>query len=218
MGFFSKLVSSFKGTPIQPTAPATVTIMPVTNDADHNHYFLTGSEMIEPYMRLHGVPEKSAKSNDARRDILRGMGLLNAVVAYNKDNWAAWWTIGKGWQALGEPDKACDAFAKSYSIQRQNPDVAREYMLECLNLGRTDEAVSAAESALNLSPNDAGLNANLALAYTIAGRLSDAQSTIAKSLQIDPQDKISQNLHRIIKEIIDGKRSQPHNMDDIQGR
>jgi tetratricopeptide (TPR) repeat protein len=218
MGFFSKMFSSVKGTSAEAPAPIMVTIMPVTNDTDHNYYFVKGCDFIKPYMRLAETPKKSTKSDEARADIIRGIDLLNAVVVYNKDNWAAWWTIGKGYQALDEADKACDAFGKSYAIQRQNPDVAREYMVECLNLGRAKEAVPVAEHAISLSPNNAGLNANLALAYTIAGQLADAQSAINKSLQIDPSDKISQNLRRIIQEIIDGKRPQPHNMRDLQRR
>ena len=193
-------------------------IEPVKNDEGHNKYFLEGSDLIKPYMQLQGVQSKSAKSNQAKADITRGIALLNAVIAYNTNNWAAWWTMGKGYQALGQSDKACDAFGKSYAIQKQNAEVAREYMLECLNLGRTKEAVSVAEYAVGLSPNDAGLYANLALAYTLAGRLADAQTAIGKSLQIDPSDKISQTLRRIIQEITDGKRPQPHTMADLKGR
>lgn len=214
MGFFSKIASVIKGSSSQ-VATVTVRIMPATNDAEHNHYFLTGSEIIKPYMQLSGASAKPAKSEAAKADILRGIGLLYAVVEYNKDNWAAWWTIGKGYQALQDADKACDAFAKSYAIHRENADVAREYMVECLNLGRKEEAISAAEYAVGLSPNNAGLIANLALAYMIAGRLADAQSVINKSLGIAPNDKISLKLKRVIQEIVDGKRSQPRTLRDV---
>jgi tetratricopeptide (TPR) repeat protein len=156
---------------------------PVANDADHNRYFKEGSGLIKPYMLLNGVPEKSTSSSKAKAEIARGIALLDAVIAYNTNNWAAWWTIGKGLQALRESEKSCDALGKAYSLQRENADVAREYAAECLNLGRATEAVSIAEHAVTLSPNNAGLYANLALAYTISGRIADAQSTISKSLQ-----------------------------------
>jgi tetratricopeptide (TPR) repeat protein len=215
MSILSTLVSIFGCSPSQ---PAEIKVEPVTNDADHDQYFKAGSGLIEPYMRLLGVPEKSTSSNKAKIDITRGIALLDAVIAYNTNNWAAWWMMGKGYQALDNHEKACDAFGKSYAIQRNNPDVAREYMNECLDLGRTTEAISAAEYAVGLSPNDAGLHANLALAYTLAGRISDTQSAINKSLGIDPNDKISLTLRQVVQEIAEGKRKQPRTMRELERR
>lgn len=189
----------------------------VTNDTEHNLYFREGCALIKPYMRLTDVPEKPTDGGKAKSDIAHGIALLNAVIAYNTKNWSAWWIIGKGYQALHESDKACAAFGKSYAIQSENPDVAREYMVECLNVGRNKEAVSVAEHAVSLSPNDAGLYANLALAYTVSGRLTDAQSAIKKSLQINPGDQITLSLQKVIQEIVDGKRPQPHTMREIEG-
>ena len=195
-----------------------ITVAPVTNDKEHDLYFQEGGDLIKPYMLLADVPSKSASSNEAKANINRGIALLNAVVAYNATNWAAWWEMGKGYQALKETDKACDAFGKSYSIQRENPDVAREYMITCLDLGRNQEAVLVADHAVRLAPNDAGLNANLALAYTLNGQLKDAQSAINKSLQIDPKDQISLTLSNVIQEVTNGRRPQPHKMGDLEGR
>jgi tetratricopeptide (TPR) repeat protein len=214
MSLFSTFAPLIGCSPSNSPAPVT----PVTNDAEHNNYFKEGSGLIKPYMLLLGVSEKSTSSNKAKADITRGIALLDAVIVYNANNWAAWWTIGKGYQALHEPEKSCDAFGKAYSLQRENPDVAREYAAECLNLGRATEAVSVAEHAVSLSPKNAGLHANLALAYTIAGRISDAQSEINRSLEIDPNDSITIALRRVIQEIVDGKRKQPRTMRELQGR
>jgi tetratricopeptide (TPR) repeat protein len=215
VGILSTIASLVGCSPSQ--QPATK-MESVTNDSVHNSYYQEGSGLITPYMRLHGVPEKSTSSNKAKADISRGIALLEAVVAYNTNNWAACWTIGKAYQALGNSDKACDAFGRAYGIQRENADVAREYMFECLNLGRTTEAISAAEYAVSLSPKDAGLHANVALAYTLAGRIADAKAAISKSLEIDPRDNISLTLRRVIQEIADGKRRQPRTMAELEGR
>ena len=155
MSIFSTIASLVGCSPAQ---TATTKIEPVINSEEHNKYFVEDSGLIKPYMQLNGVQSKPASSSQAKTEITRGIALLDAVVAYNTNNWSAWWDImGKGYQALRESDKACDAFGKSYAIQRQNADVAREYMLECLNLGRNIEAVSVAEYAVSLSPKDAGL-------------------------------------------------------------
>jgi predicted Zn-dependent protease len=91
-------------------------------------------------------------------------------------------------------------------------------MFECLELGKTNDAVDAAEHAVELNPSDAGLKANLALAYTIGGRVSEAQSEIEKSLALDPKDEVSVTLRRVIHEISQGKRRQPRTLRELEGR
>ena len=169
---FLAIIASLLG--CSPAHSAKTKIKPVANDEDHNRYFREGYDLIKPHMMMLKTPAEPS-SPTARADISQGIALLNAVITYNPTNWSAWWIMGKGYQSLDEPAKACDAFGKSYALHRDNPDVAREYMIECLNLGRTAEAMSAAGHAVTISPQDAGLYANLALAYTLAGRISDAQ-------------------------------------------
>lgn len=91
-------------------------------------------------------------------------------------------------------------------------------MFECLELGRNDEAVSAAEHAVSVSNNDAGLHANLALAYTMAARIPDARTSIRTALEKDPTDSISKSLSRVIEEIATGKRRQPRTLAEVEGR
>jgi len=213
MGLFSIISAFLSG--CSPANPSS-TVAPVSNGAQHNQYFKEASELITPYMKIHDVRRQLPDSAKARRDVDRGIALLKAVVVYNPTNWAAWWVMGKGYQAVNETEKSCHAFGKSFEIQKANPDVAREYMFACLETGRTAEAISAAEHAIDISPDDAGLHANLALAYTLAGRIKDAQSAISRSLQIDPSDQISQTLNRRIQEIAQGKRPQPSSIRDLE--
>jgi Flp pilus assembly protein TadD len=134
----------------------------------------------------------SPVNRKAQKDISRGIELLQTVVTLNNQNWSAYWVIGKGYQSLGESEKACDAFGHSFVLQKQNADVAREYMLQCLNLGRAQEGVAAAEHAVALEPNEPGLMANLALAYLIASRNDEALKKAEQSLALDPADTVTQ--------------------------
>jgi tetratricopeptide (TPR) repeat protein len=88
-------------------------------------------------------------------------------------------------------------------------------MFTCLELGRAEEGVMAAERAIALNPSDAGLYANEALAYLIAGRNADALKSVEESLRLDPKDEISQSVKRMIEEVMSGKRPQPKKMSDI---
>jgi Flp pilus assembly protein TadD len=166
-------------------------------------------------MQLHGARRRPANTDKVRRELQYGVSLLSKVVQVDPGNWSAYWIMGKAYQAFGNSESACAAFGESFAIQKENPDVAREYMFESLNLGRAAEGVRAAEHAVNLRPEDGGLLANLAMAYLIAGRNSDALDFVNKALQIAPNDRITQEVKRIIIQVRDGKRPQPTTTHDL---
>lgn len=215
MGFLSTIASLVGCSPSQPRE---IKVSPVTTEVEHNQYFDEASKLIKPFITVDGVKETPASSRNAQADIARGIALLDAVIVFDPTNWSAWFMIGKARQALGEREKAFQAFSKSYAIQPDHPGVAREYAGACLNLGKAAEAVAAAERAVKLSPSDATHYSNLALAYTIAGKIAEAKNAITKSLEIAPNDQTSLTVRRIIGEIADGKRPQPHNLRELEGR
>ena len=185
----------------------------VANDEQHNEVYQRGSQLISPYMQLLGRdPKFTTKAKD---EVERGIRDLDAVTAYNPENWAAFWIKGNGYQVLGDPRAANQEFKASFDIQKENPDVAREYASSCLELGYGPEAVRAIEHAITLSPADAGLHANLALALLIDGKNIEAKQAIDRSLQLSPDDKVSQAARRVVDEVISGQRRQPKNMADL---
>jgi len=186
--------------------------------ADHNRLWEEGLALIDPYMRLDDKPEKPTNNRHAIRDIEEGIEKLSAVVELKPANWAALWVIGKAYQALERPEDACNSFARSFEIEKENADVAREYMLSCLQLGRFENAVSVAEHAASLEPDEAGLIANVALALVLAGRTEDALKKTEESLAINPRDSITQALNKRIHEIIDGSRPQPKSIAELESR
>lgn len=188
-------------------------VMTITTE-EHDRLFKEGSALIQPYIKLRGRPglTRDKKSED---DINRGIKLLGKLTEVNPQNWSALWFIGKAYQVLGNSEKACSAFEKSFLIQKQNPDVAREYSFECLRLGRVQESVNAAEHAYNLDPKNAGLISNLALSYVMAGRNADALNLTEKAIAIAPTDKIAKNLNKLIQEIMSGVRKQPESLKDL---
>jgi hypothetical protein len=113
--------------------PATVT------PDEYTLIYDTGCDLILPYIKLENHETRSAQSNGARREVERGIQLLDFILIVNPQNWSAYWIIGKGYQALGNSEMACDALGKAFAIEKGNPDVAREYMYECLQLGRSED-------------------------------------------------------------------------------
>lgn len=177
----------------------------------HNEYYEKGTSLISPYMQLHDKPRKAPN----KRKIRQGIRYLDAVTTINHQNWAAFWIKGKAYQALHESESAYQEFKKSYEIQKENADVARELMMECLNLGKGKEGVEVAIHALNIEPNNPGLMANVGLAYLINGQLKEAEDITRKSLEIDPADKITNALLKFILEVKSGERKQPNRYSDL---
>jgi tetratricopeptide (TPR) repeat protein len=181
---------------------------------DHNRVYKAACDTIQPYLRLHGKPEKKVTSS-AGAELRHAIEMLDAVTEFAPTNWSAFWIKGKAYQALEDRKAACAAFKSAFDLQDKNPDVAREYMFECLNLGDGAEGLRAAQHALALNPSDAGLHANLALAFIIAARPKDALSAIDDALKIDPNDRISQNVRKVVLKIIDGTKPQPKKLAEL---
>ncbi|NLX26069.1 MAG: hypothetical protein GXY61_08960 [Lentisphaerae bacterium] len=202
MSLFSLLMSS--------CSPKERTITDLNPDR-HNEYYQKGCDLIQPFMVLHGneiTPPQKRKVSD-------GIMYLDAVTKINPENWAAFWIKGKGYQALNDSLSAYTEFKSSYSIQKENPDVARELMIECLNLGKADEGVQVAREALSLRPKESGLVANLALALLIQGNLDEAMFQIDKAISLDPSDEINKNVRSFILEVKSGQRKPPKTYHDL---
>ncbi len=182
---------------------------------EHDRLYQDGTDLISPYLQLVNRESRFGNSPKAHDELERGIDFLNQAISINPANWAAYWIVGKAHQVLGDSEKACEAFGKSYGLQKGNPDVAREYMFECLKLGKAAKGIAAARHAVHLKPGDAGLTANLALALLIGGKLDEAADAVTNALAISPKDNISRNLKEIITEVQSGHRPQPSKLGDL---
>ncbi|MAS94025.1 MAG: hypothetical protein CMO55_12590 [Verrucomicrobiales bacterium] len=210
MGIFSSLFGCNKDD------SAELSPVVVTNEDEHNMIYERGCKLIYPHMQL---LDRAPKVNrKVKQQVSRGIADLDAVTAYKPENWAAYWIKGKGYQVLGDAQAANAEFKASFAIQKENPDVAREYASTCLDLGQAGEAARATEHAIKLTPDDAGLYANLALALLIDGKHTEAREAVSRSLQMAPGDKISQAVLTLVDDVISGKKPQPNNMADLHKR
>ena len=71
----------------------------------------------------------------AESSLLEGIRYLDAVTQINPDNFAAFWGKGKAHQAMNQHNSAYYEFEKSFELNKDNPDVARELAPECMDLG-----------------------------------------------------------------------------------
>lgn len=126
------------------------------------------------------------------------------------------WLIGKVHQRLGNTATALSWFERALQANPTDSDVAREASLCALDIGHGEAAIAFAQRASQIEPESAGLHANLALAYLLAGRIPEAQSSIDRSLALDGSDKISQTIHSIIGHFATNGRTPPKTTSELQ--
>ena len=181
--------------------------------ADHDLLYKRGLELIDPYMQL---TDRAPVGDAARsRKLADGIVCLDRALELAPSNWAAFWVRGKAYQALEDHARARESFASAYSLQEQNPDVGRELVVECLELGRSSEAVVVASRLSNASQTDAGLRANLALALLIDGQVARAQQEVSQARKLDATDTITKALEKRIGEVAAGVRPMPKTLGDL---
>lgn len=176
-------------------------------------YYQKGLELIEPLINLQ--EGRATIDSKAKDSLAKGIKYLDAVTTINPNNFAAYWLKGKAYQALKQHESAYIEFDKSFEIEKENPDVARELMIEFVHLGKGKEAVSVALHALSFDSLDVGLMGNLALAYLIDGDTNLANKTIKNAIKADPNNEINLRLSQIINDVISGKRTRPTKYDEI---
>lgn len=167
--------------------------------------FKRGTDLLTPYLVLTDKVSADPKTKNARAQIEEGIRLLGEVTQAQPDNWAAFWFIGKGHQALRNHAAAEGAFRRAYEIKPGHTDIARELVIESVCSGKLDQGVAVAKQVVDHNPRDAGMAANLGLAYLASGQLKLARQAIERALALDPSDTISQALYKEIAAVEAGR-------------
>jgi tetratricopeptide (TPR) repeat protein len=168
--------------------------------------FKTASQIIGRHFVTAGEKPVCGK---AAEDVASAIKMLDKVLAAVPDSWNAHWFHGKGQMAIGNFELAYQSLQHAYELEKNAEVVPRELAGVCLELGKFDEAVRVSENAAVLKPDDAGVLGNLALVYLLAGRIDEAQKSIAAAIKIAKNDKINNYLSQVIHEVAEGKRPRP---------
>ena len=98
---------------------------------------------------------------------------------------------------------------RAYTIAPTEIEVGRNLVMESLALGYGKEAVEVARALEKLSPEDAGLRANRALALLIADDVDGARRDVTKALELAPGDPITRDLRQLIEDVSAGRTARP---------
>jgi hypothetical protein len=134
---------------------------------------------------------------------------LEEVSTINPKSFSAHWFMGQALRLLDEQEEAYRAFKAAHALGAANVDVCREFVIQCLWTGRGTEAVAASEDILRRFPVDAGLIANHALAQLVAGEMIGAKNTVARALEMSPEDLVTRRLAAMIDDVAAGRRERP---------
>jgi tetratricopeptide (TPR) repeat protein len=176
-----------------------------------------GAAAVKNRLVLSGVPWQ-APDEHGRRRLQNGVDCLLRHQRASPDSWPALWLAGKALQALGDNEGAVRELARAFAIKPDHADVGREYVSVLLDLGRAAEAEPIARAACAARPSDAGLVANLALTLLLAGKPDEAAAAVERALTMDPNDKITAEVARIINDVRTGRRPAPRSLQELQGR
>ncbi len=176
---------------------------------EHNKAFEEAAAIVKNEILIHEHPQMPKPGWFLRRKLNHALSLFDHVLELNPENWPAMWNVGKVHQRFGDYVTALSWFERAYQINPSQPDVAREAALCAMEIGRHDAAIVFAHRSVQIEPNNGGRHANLALAYLLANRTSDAQASIDHALAADPSDKICQRIKAIIQHFNTNGRTPP---------
>jgi Flp pilus assembly protein TadD len=176
---------------------------------EHGRIFEEAAALIKDEIQLHDRPELPAPGWFLRRKLKRAIALFGRVLELKPDNWSAMWLVGKVYQRLGDPTYALSWFERAHQENPSQPNIAREASMCAMDAGRHDAAITFAKHAIQIEPHNVGLHANLALAYLVAARVTDAKASIERALADDPADKISQTIQAIVMHFVGNSRTPP---------
>jgi tetratricopeptide (TPR) repeat protein len=160
-------------------------------------------------------PGEKPLSGEAADKVREVVAELEKLAQQAPTQWGPYFLLGKGLLALGNVEQAYQSLRQAYELESQQEVIPRELAGVCLMLGRADEAVLIGQKAAALLPDSADALGNLALAYLIAGKLTEASTTIKAALKLDATEEVNQRISSRIEDVARGKRPQPRNLADV---
>jgi tetratricopeptide (TPR) repeat protein len=175
---------------------------------EHNRVYERAIQIVKENIIVAGNSNASIVDPSTKSKLENAIRLFARVLELNPRNWNAMWLVGKTYQRLGNHSAGFLSFVGASEVKPLQPDILREASISAMYMGRSEEAVSYARRALESQPSNEGLRSNLALAFLLANRLSEAKGAIDKK-RINGADAISRNVSCIIDHFIATGRKPP---------
>ena len=170
---------------------------------------LKASQYLEQAIKLHS----ENKYDEAIESYLKALELTpnDSVIHYN---------VGTAFQAKGDFDHAQKAYKKTLELNPKN-DKARTALdllvkqinikkvnelvskaVELQNSANYEEAITAYQAAISISPEDSSLYYNLGTAYQASGNLTNAQTQYEKAIELDKSNQTYLSALNLVKQTL----------------
>ncbi|CAI5976585.1 unnamed protein product [Closterium sp. NIES-64] len=128
----------------------------------------------------------------------------------NPDSAELWMEVGVEREALGQHERAHEAFSCALLLQPGNAEALKRRGLSAFNLNRFKDSLKDLLPALHMLPNDADLNQAVGIALVRSNQFRAAQPYLARTVELLPLDadlrKEKGRLHRLLGETDQAER------------
>jgi Flp pilus assembly protein TadD len=184
----------------------------------HNKLYREATELCRPLIYMDLARRNQALTAEEEGRLRRALTLFDDALRIWPSNSAAMFFKGKVLQRLDRHEEARKQFELAFRVDPRQAGIAREVALEAGELGDGASAVRFCKIAVSLSPRDAGLVANLSVAFLISGQLEDAAGAANEAARMDPKDRVPRAIAKVIAEVKSGRRAQPRSLRQLEGR
>ena len=180
----------------------------------HNAFTKAGMAIVKAHTFIEGRGTQREPGFFERRQIKEGIRLFTEALEINSEGWSSMWALGKLHQRLGDNAESLKWFSEAARIKPDQPDVLREAGIAALNAGAKEAALRFCFAAVQLAPDDLGLQSNLALAYLITGDDDHAEECARVVVSRAPADATSRAVLGLVQDVRQGKRRRPERLNN----
>jgi tetratricopeptide (TPR) repeat protein len=171
---------------------------------EYNSCYKRATALLNGTIQIHGekfVPDPTRLS--------QAVALFTRCLEIVPAAFGCHWFIGKSYQAMGDHDRAMEAFEKATALNKDNPDIPREACVEAMRLGDAAKAERYAQDACKRNREDAGLVANLAVALLMGNKPKEALAQAEKALRMAPKDPVNERVLGLVNDVLAGRKPAP---------
>ena len=178
-----------------------------TKEKGAERKYKTACLSINRYMNDYGAALDETVAS--RTTLLPSIRTLRSVLDVYPDAWGAMFYMAKAYQLLSEDSRSLYWIERAVKLRPSELCVLIEAGIQAGKVGHGSAAEKYTLAALAISPNNAGLKSNLALAMLIQGRVEEARRAIEDAVARKPSDNVTRFVLQLVDEVRNGERECP---------
>jgi tetratricopeptide (TPR) repeat protein len=181
----------------------------------HNALYRRAYSLIRPHIFIDGESRSARPGWFARRHLRKGIALLHRALRINPNSWQSRFWVAKALQRLGDHRESMSWFSDALRLDEANSNIAKEAVVEALQVGDYKVALALVRPAAQQNPDDAALQHNLGLALLLCGRVADAHQAFTRAAA-QQSDQLTARLVTLTELVLRGERPCPRTLNDMQ--